>query len=119
MSEVFALSELGEAQALSQQELGARLGLEKSTVSRLAAGMETRGWLSRERESDNRRVYRLCLTATGQEVARRVGQDLSDNHAHLLGLLTPTERDGLAVGLAGLIRAMETHMHRPPTGNPE
>ena len=44
-SEVFALAELTEAGPLSQQQLGERLGLEKSTTSRLAAGVERRGWL--------------------------------------------------------------------------
>jgi DNA-binding MarR family transcriptional regulator len=89
MSEVFALGELSEAGALSQQDLAWRLGLEKSTVSRLAAGMQARGWLSREREPSNRNYYQLCLSAEGQDVARRVGQDLSDHHAQLLDLLTP------------------------------
>lgn len=110
-SEVFALAELSEAGALSQQDLASRLGLEKSTVSRLAAGMEARGWLSREREPTNRSYYRLRLTAEGQDVARRVGQDLSDHHAHLLDLLTPVERRALKTGLAGLFRAMESHGH--------
>jgi len=109
MSEVFALGELSEAGALSQQDLAGRLGLEKSTVSRLAAGMQTRGWLSREREPTNRSYYQLRLTPEGQDVARRVGQDLSDQHAHLLDLLTPVERRALTTGLTGLIRAMESH----------
>ena len=112
MSEVFALGELSEEGALSQQDLASRLGLEKSTVSRLAAGMEGRGWLSREREATNRRYYRLRLTAEGQDVARRVGQDLRDHHAHLLDLLTPQERQALATGLTGLVRAMESHDHQ-------
>ena len=111
MSEVFALGELSEAGSLSQQDLAWRLGLEKSTVSRLAAGMETRGWLSRQREPTNRNYYQLRLTAEGQDVARRVGQDLSDHHAHLLDLLTPRERQALTTGLTGLIRAMESHGH--------
>ena len=67
MSEVFALGELAEASSLSQRDLGVRLGLEKSAVSRLAAGMEERGWLSREREPANRRLYRLSLTEQGRE----------------------------------------------------
>lgn len=111
MSEVFALGELSEQEALSQQDLAERLGLEKSTVSRLAAGMEARGWLSREREAGNRRFYQLRLTEEGQDIARRVGQDLHDHHAHLLDLLTPQERQALTTGLAGLIRAMESHAH--------
>ncbi len=109
MSEVFALGELSKEGTLSQQDLASRLGLEKSTVSRLAAAMEARGWLSREREATNRRYYQLRLTAEGQDVARRVGQDLRD---HLLDLLTPQERQALTTGLTGLVRAMESHDHR-------
>jgi len=112
MSEVFALGELSEAGTLSQRDLAARLGLEKSTVSRLAAGMEGRGWLSRTRAATNRRYYQLCLTAEGQDVAQRVGRDLHDHHAHLLDLLTLQERQALTTGLTGLIRAMESHDHR-------
>jgi DNA-binding MarR family transcriptional regulator len=114
MSEVFALGELEQAGALSQQDLADRLGLEKSTVSRLAAGMQERGWLSRVRDAANRRFYRLSLTDEGLDVARRVGAELRDHHALLLGLLTSVERQALTVGLAGLIRAMESH--RRPAG---
>ena len=111
MSEVFALGELCEVGALSQQDLASQLGLEKSTVSRLAAGMEMRGWLTRARAATNRRRYQLRLTAEGLEVACRVGQDLRDHHARLLELLTPQERQALTIGLNGLIRAMESHGH--------
>jgi DNA-binding MarR family transcriptional regulator len=73
----------------------------RSTVSRLAAGMEARGWLSRQREASSRRYYQLRLTAEGQDVARRVGQDLRDHPAHLVDLLTPQERQALITGLPG------------------
>jgi DNA-binding MarR family transcriptional regulator len=111
VSEVFALGELSEDGTLSQQDLAERLGLEKSTVSRLAAGMEARGWLSRQRDETNRRFYQLHLTDEGRQVARRIGQDLHDHHAHLLDLLTTQERQALTTGLTGLIRAMESHAH--------
>jgi DNA-binding MarR family transcriptional regulator len=111
-SEVFALGELIEAGSLSQQDLADRLGLEKSTVSRLAAALEGRGWLSRERDDANRRFYRLRLTAEGQDVARRIGAELREHHSRLLDQLTPVERHALAVGLGGLVRAMREHGHR-------
>jgi DNA-binding MarR family transcriptional regulator len=111
-SEVFALGRLAEAGAQSQQELGAHLGLEKSTVSRLVAGMAERGWLSRERQPDNRRLYRVALTDLGRDVARRVGADLREHHARLLGGLTAAEREGLAVGLSGLVRVLRDHHAR-------
>ena len=111
VSEVFALGELSEAGTLSQRELAVRLGLEKSTVSRLAGSMERRGWLARERDPANRRLYRLRLTAKGRAVATRVGEDLRARHAALFAALTPAERAGLALGLAGLIRAFHSHLH--------
>jgi DNA-binding MarR family transcriptional regulator len=108
VSETFALGELVEAGALSQQELAARLGLEKSTVSRLAAAMQERGWLSRERDVDDRRLYRLTLTAQGRDVAERVGAELSEHHGRLLARLTAEERAAVGVGLGALVRELET-----------
>lgn len=107
------MGELVEAGTLSQQELAERLGLEKSTVSRLVAGMESRGWLSRVRDPANRRVYRLNLTGEGQAAARRVGEYFHARHAQLLGSLTPAERRALMLGLAGLARVAE---ETPTTG---
>ena len=106
-SEVMALGELGDVESMSQQELGQLLGLEKSTVSRLAAGLERRGWITRERTPSNRRFYRLRLTETGLAVAEQLGSELRARHEQLLDALTPAERDALVVGLAGLVRALE------------
>ena len=83
------------------------MGLEKSTVSRLAAGMEGRGWLRRERHADNRRLYRLELTAQGSDVAERVGAELREHHGRLLAGLTQQERHALRVGLGALVRELD------------
>ncbi|HEV2778443.1 MAG TPA: MarR family transcriptional regulator [Actinophytocola sp.] len=111
LSELFALAELADAGPLSQQELADRLGLEKSTVSRLAAALERREWLSRERDATNRRYYRLRLTPRGRGIARRIAQHFHTYHAELFETMTPAEQDGLKLGLAGLIRALETTRH--------
>lgn len=110
LSELFALGALDEGGPLSQQDLAAQLGLEKSTVSRLAAGMAERGWLVRERDPANRRFYRLTLTRAGRDAARRVGADLRVHHARLLAHLTAAEREALGIGLDALVRAMDTHL---------
>jgi DNA-binding MarR family transcriptional regulator len=107
LSDVFALGELADAGTLSQRELGERLGLEKSTVSRLAADLERRGWLTRERDPANRRFYRLSLTPHGQVVAKRAGAHFRSYHAALFEALTAEERAGLELGLGGLIRAFD------------
>ena len=114
LSEVMALGELAEVEAMSQQELASLMGLEKSTVSRLAAGLQERGWLARERDPANRRYYQLRLTDDGRAAAARVGEHLRSRHQHLLSGLTPAEREGLTIGLAGLVRVMGTPHPSPP-----
>jgi DNA-binding MarR family transcriptional regulator len=114
LSEVMAVGELLDQGAMSQQRLAELLGLEKSTVSRLAAGLERRGWVARERVATNRRFYELQLTEEGRRVAELIAADLRAHHDRLLGRLTPAERHGLAVGLAGLSRAL--HDHAPHAG---
>jgi DNA-binding MarR family transcriptional regulator len=111
LSEVMALGELADVEAITQQDLATLLGLEKSTVSRLAAGLQSRGWLARERDPANRRYYRLRLTDDGRAAAARVGADLRSHHEQLLAALTDHEREALAIGLAGLARVLETHQH--------
>lgn len=108
-SEVFALSELAESGALTQQQLGERLGLEKSTVSRLAAGLERRGWLERVRDPANRRYYRVRLTPAGTAAAETIGAHFARTHEHLFAGLTADERAGLLLGMAGVARVMEQH----------
>jgi DNA-binding MarR family transcriptional regulator len=113
LSEVMALGELADVEAMSQHELARLLGLEKSTVSRLVAGLVDRGWVSRERNQNNRRLYRLQLTHDGQAAAKQIGKELHAQHTRLLSGLTPAERQGLAIGLAGISRVLRSR-HRQP-----
>jgi DNA-binding MarR family transcriptional regulator len=119
LSEVMALGELADVESMSQQELGRLLGLEKSTVSRLVAGLQHRGWVGRERDPANRRFSLLQLTSEGRDVANRLGQDLRAHHEQLLAALTPSEREALAVGLAGLARALADHSPHRVTSSSE
>ena len=110
LSEVLALRELIEHPGMAQNELAERLGLEKSTVSRLVAGMEQRGWVSRDRDPENRRYVRLTLTAAGDTTALRIGTRMHEHHRILFAALTPSELDALTVGLTALARVIE-HVH--------
>ena len=98
---------------MSQHELARLLGLEKSTVSRLVAGLVDRGWVSRERNPDNRRLYRLQLTHDGQAAARQIGKELRAQHTQLLNGLTPAERHGLRSGSPGSPECSRTTTDSP------
>ena len=71
VADAHALSELF-AGPLRQLELVARLGLAKSTVSRVVSNLVDRGWVMREPASDDGRGVRLALTAAGREAADRL-----------------------------------------------
>ena len=105
-SEARALIELVSARGIAQGELAGLLGLEKSTVSRLAVGLERKGWIRRGRDSGNQRYVRLYLTQEGREVASRVWQTWHSRQARILSVLSDDERAGLSFGLRGLVRGL-------------
>jgi len=118
-SEARALTELLAAHGIAQGQLAALLGLEKSTVSRLAAGLEGKGWIRRGRDEQNHRYVRLYLTPQGRAVADRIWQAWQSRQARILAGLTTEERTGLATGLRGVFRGLvaEGLLAAPPPPN--
>jgi DNA-binding MarR family transcriptional regulator len=105
-SEARALIELVSARGIAQGELAGLLSLEKSTVSRLAAGLERKGWIRRGRDEENQRYVRLYLTPEGRAVAGQVWAAWQSRQARILGALSAEERVGLSAGLRGLVRGL-------------
>ena len=105
-SEARALIALLAARGIAQGQLAEVLGLEKSTVSRLAAGLERKGWIRRGRDEGNHRYVRLYLTPQGGLVAGHVWQAWQSRQARILAGLSTEERVGLAIGLRGLVREL-------------
>jgi DNA-binding MarR family transcriptional regulator len=109
MSQAFALHELDRDRPLSQQDLADRLNLEKSSVSRMAAELERRGLIARERDPDNRRFYRLRVTPEGRALHARMRGTFHQRYTDWVAELTGTEREALLTGLAALVRAIRAH----------
>lgn len=105
-TEARALVELLAARGIAQGQLAALLGLDKSTVSRLATSLERKGWVRRGRDQGNQRYIRLYLTEEGRAVAGRLWRAWQMRQARVLAWLTPEERAGLAAGMSGLIRGL-------------
>src|SRR5690348_4376749 len=93
LSEMFALLAISPEAPLSQQALAEQLHLEKSTVSRLVAHLEQRGWVRRVRDLHDTRVFRLQLSETGHEQAARLAKSLAERHERLLAALKPDEQE--------------------------
>lgn len=107
LSEIYALSILAERAPLSQQDLGAALALEKSSVSRLVQQLEQRGWVWRDRDARDSRLRLLRLTDEGARTAEELHRHMSEAHATLFERLTPREQAALLEGLTALLRALQ------------
>jgi DNA-binding MarR family transcriptional regulator len=106
MSQAFALHELDTRTPISQRDLAERLRLEKSTVSRMAADLERKGLLVRERDPDNRRLYRLRLTDKGRELHARMAGVFHAQYSRWIAAMTSAEREALLTGLPALVHAI-------------
>jgi DNA-binding MarR family transcriptional regulator len=112
-SEAHALLELSRDGGLGQRVLVERLGLEKSTVSRLATQLERRGWIDRRRDPDDARSILLELTPAGERMAARVARTRAARYEEILRRIRPSERRGVMRALAVLAQAARE------AGNPD
>jgi DNA-binding MarR family transcriptional regulator len=106
LSQAFTLHELDTDPPLSQRDLAERLRLEKSSVSRLAAELERKGFLVRERDPDNHRQYRLRLTEQGRAMHVHMRDSFHKQYKCWVAAMTPGERAALLEGLPALVRVI-------------
>jgi len=71
VKEFGALSVLVEEGPLSQQRLGERQGVDRTTMVAVVDELERRGLVERRRNPDDRRAYSLHATAKGRRVLRQ------------------------------------------------
>ncbi len=107
ISEAHAIAELDRDGPLPQHQRGARLRLEKSTVSRLVHQLEDRGWLARSHDdsTDGRLVW-LELTDAGREAAADLASARAAMFAEVLDAIPDGDRDAVMVGLQALVEAL-------------
>jgi len=107
LSEIYALNILAERAPISQQDLGAALRLEKSSVTRLVQQLEQRGWIVRERDARDSRLRLLRLSELGARMTEEMHRHMHERHAELFDQLTPDEQSALMQGLTALRRALQ------------
>ena len=106
VSEAHALLELSRAGPVAQSELRTRLGLEKSTVSRLVADLAARGWLQREPTPGDGRAVQLALTAAGRRAAAELAAARRAKFERLLARIPEEERSSVERALDVLVEAL-------------
>ena len=84
LAEACAMVALQRAEPMPQRDLAQGLNLDKSTVSRLVADLEERGWIVREKAEHDARVTLLRRTATGADKSQAISAARNERLGGLL-----------------------------------
>lgn len=105
LTHAHTISELHSDGPLSQRELGVRLRLQKSTVSRLVDELERDGTVERRPNPADRRSVLIALSPAGRGKAERLRAAQTELFARLLADTSTDDRRQLAGLLDRLARA--------------
>ncbi len=100
---------------IDQNELAARMGVDRSNVSLLVSRLVERGLVDRQVNPDNRRAHLLSLTSAGEKLHARTRPRFNAAQEAILAVLRPSERELL---LDLLVRVVEGNrvLARPGAG---
>src|SRR2546423_10932120 len=76
----------------SQRELGAALGVDKSTLVRIVDDLERRNLVRRQRSPHDRRAYEIVITEEGERRLEEAGELFSEAMTGLLEVFAAEER---------------------------
>jgi len=96
------LADLGPARSV---QVAKALGLEASTITRLADRLVTAGYVTRGSEQGHRGVVTLQLTAPGRKLVAKVAAWRQEELARMLARLPAEQRAGVTAALQQLVVA--------------
>ena len=109
---------LGEPAPLTVKDLAFRLHLDKSTASRVAAGLEAKGHLKRTRDLDDGRVVWLEATPAGHRIRVLLEEERASCYDAVLAGFDPEVRVALTRLLARLMASFRAAAATPAPGGP-
>jgi DNA-binding MarR family transcriptional regulator/GNAT superfamily N-acetyltransferase len=113
-SGVHAIIEIGLTPGLTAKELGSRLKLEKSTISRLLKSLEARGEILQTKSETDGRAYGLSLTGKGLETWRAINRFGDTQARTALAHISTLDAATIANALSSYAEALGT----PEDGSP-
>ena len=95
LREHWVLTYLAERAEISQQEMANAMQIDRSEIVRLIDSLEEAGLVTRTRDPQDRRKYRLAITAAGNRRWVETNDQVLEATDVLLARLTPAERETL------------------------
>lgn len=106
------LFEIRRKGAPSMQQVAEELGMDVTTFSRQAKGLEGKGLIVRTVSPEDRRVSLLGLTAAGDDALKRIDSYMAARIEEIFSSMTPFERETVVRSLGllneAVTRAAET-----------
>lgn len=96
-------------EGLACREIGERMISRDPDITRLLDRMEKRGLITRQRQSEDRRVVRTCVTAEGLQILRTLDPPVRELHKRQFQHLSASQ---LRV-LAGMLNEIRLRQARP------
>ncbi len=104
------LAVIADEGPLSQQTLGARMGVDRTTIVAVVDDLEAKKFVARRRNPDDRRAYALEATPSGKRWLVRAQERLYRRESRMLAGVSETEREQLRE----LLRTLITGADVPP-----
>ena len=104
VKEFGALAVVNDEGPLSQQRLGERLRVDRTTMVAVVDQLERQGFVERQRNPEDRRAYSLRVTERGQRVLRQAAEAAEQAEAAFLTPLPARDRGALKDALRLLLR---------------
>lgn len=101
---------------LSVTDIGRKMGLQKSTVSRQLQPLRDHGLATEKPGSHNKKVSEVSIAPAGEAVCAQLEDLYIDYWARVVDHMTDAERRRLTTALDGLRRAMEAEAEADPSG---
>lgn len=99
---------------LTATAIGREIHLSASTVVGILDRLEEKGWVTRKRDCEDRRVVRVSATAEGVALSRQAPSPLQKTLANALGTLPAFEQATIALSLERIVALMAAHAKDDP-----
>lgn len=97
---------------MTQRALGERAGFDRTTTMQAAQALEDAGLLTRSDDPDDRRLYRLALTAGGRRLVTTLDARIRKTELEVLAPLSAEQRTTLHALLRRVVLAEDTGCDR-------
>lgn len=100
------LSVLRSRSGLSNAQLARRSYITPQTMSEVIVALEGKGLVERAPDPGHRRILRIKVTPKGRRIMARCDESVQEMEEHMLGDLSPEERDRLVESLRSCVHRL-------------